>query len=166
MSNIPEGYIPLDLIGFTDKGEYNSSSTYMTNDLVHINNNIWKCLSDNVINVIPSSTSGEWDIFIKAPQGQEVDKATNSSIGSVMGNEDEINIDENGKMHILSSFTPQNALSEIIGDEDKKKLFGKLAKTTAELIKHLKNEKAHANLYCQSEEPINVDSNTIWISMD
>jgi hypothetical protein len=62
----PTGYTALDLIGFTDKGAYNSASTYVRNDLVHYNSSIWRCLVDDTTNVTPVEGAA-WTIFVQEP---------------------------------------------------------------------------------------------------
>lgn len=51
--NAPTGYTALDLVGFTDKGTYNSSATYVKNDLVDYGQSKWQCLIDDTTNVTP-----------------------------------------------------------------------------------------------------------------
>lgn len=62
----PTGYTALDLVGYTDKGTYSSSATYVKNDLVHYNSSIWRCLIDDTSNVTPSE-GVTWTIFIEEP---------------------------------------------------------------------------------------------------
>jgi hypothetical protein len=61
--NVPSGYTALDLIGFTDKGNYSSSANYVKNDLVHYNNKIWRCLLDDTSNNTPAEGT-YWTIFV------------------------------------------------------------------------------------------------------
>lgn len=61
----PNGYIVLDFVGFTDKGDYSASVVYMKNDLVHKKNTLWKCLADNIVNVEPETNSTIWEVFIE-----------------------------------------------------------------------------------------------------
>lgn len=53
----PAGYTDLGLVGFTDRGSYNASATYVKNDLVNYKNIIWKCIEDDTIGIEPSSTA-------------------------------------------------------------------------------------------------------------
>lgn len=64
----PTGYTALDLIGFTDRGYYDPSATYVKNDLVHDDNeSIWRVLIDDTSGVTP--TEGlNYTIFIRNPQ--------------------------------------------------------------------------------------------------
>ena len=62
----PTGYTALDLIGYTDKGAYNSASNYVRNDLVHYNSSIWRCLVDDTTGVTPVEGAA-WTIFIQEP---------------------------------------------------------------------------------------------------
>lgn len=66
----PEGYVALDLVGFTDKGEYSADSTYMMNDLVHKQNNVWKCKVDETCGVEPEE-GDTWDIFVRGASTME-----------------------------------------------------------------------------------------------
>ena len=62
----PTGYTALDLIGYTDKGAYNSASNYVRNDLVHYNSSIWRCLVDDTTGVTPAEGAA-WTVFIQEP---------------------------------------------------------------------------------------------------
>lgn len=62
---IPEGFVALDFVGFTDRGDYSVSEIYMTNDLVHRKNIVWKCLQDNTVNIEPNKESAVWEVFIE-----------------------------------------------------------------------------------------------------
>jgi hypothetical protein len=63
----PTGYTALDLVGFTDKGDYNSSATYVQSDLVHSGGSIWRCLIDDTTGVAPSGESLNWAVFVAEP---------------------------------------------------------------------------------------------------
>lgn len=52
--NTPTGYSALDFVGFTDRGAYSPSATYVKNDLVHHNNSIWKCKLDDTTGQTPA----------------------------------------------------------------------------------------------------------------
>ena len=74
----PEGYVALDLVGFTDKGDYDAAATYMINDLVHLNNDVWCCLKDGLTGIAP--VQGEdWKIFIKGTTTAEGVTAVDTS---------------------------------------------------------------------------------------
>ena len=64
--NVPTGYTALDLVGFTDKGNYNSNTYYVQNDLVHDAGNIWRCLIDDTHGITPTE-GANWTIFIAEP---------------------------------------------------------------------------------------------------
>lgn len=62
--NVPSGYSALDLVGFTDKGDYSASTNYVKNDLVHYDDKIWKCLIDDTTAIEP--TEGvNWTLWIQ-----------------------------------------------------------------------------------------------------
>ncbi len=61
----PTGYTALDLIGFTDRGDYDSSEYYVKNDLVHDDDgNIWRVLIDDTHGVTPAEGLN-YTIFIR-----------------------------------------------------------------------------------------------------
>lgn len=62
---VPEGFVALDFVGFTDKGDYSSNTIYMENDLTHWKNTVWKCKGDNTVNIEPNESSPLWEIFIE-----------------------------------------------------------------------------------------------------
>lgn len=61
----PTGYTALDLIGFTDRGNYDPSAYYVKNDLVHDDNSsIWRVLIDDTHGVTPAEGLN-YTIFIR-----------------------------------------------------------------------------------------------------
>ena len=64
----PQGYVALDLVGFTDKGEYAAGSTYVKNDLVHSDNKIYLSLQDNntgqALPVSPETETAFWKLWL------------------------------------------------------------------------------------------------------
>lgn len=72
--------------------------------------------------------------------------ATNDTVGIVKGNEGEINIDIGGQMSIPSDFTPQTTLEAVMGTEDKKTFFGKVAKVITDFMAHAANTSIHFGL--------------------
>lgn len=62
-----DGYMPLDFVGFTDKGWYSPAETYMQNDLVHNGGVIWKCMTDGTSGVEPEE-GDTWEIFIECDE--------------------------------------------------------------------------------------------------
>lgn len=62
----PTGYTALDLIGYTDRGNYSPSANYVKNDLVHYSGNIWRVLIDDTTNVTPSE-GANYTLFIGEP---------------------------------------------------------------------------------------------------
>lgn len=62
----PSGYTALDLIGYTDRGNFNLSANYVRNDLVHYNGDIWRVLVDDTTGITP--TEGvNYTIFVESP---------------------------------------------------------------------------------------------------
>ena len=59
----PTGYTALDLVGYTDKGDYVPSDTYVKNDLVNHNGSKWRCLIDDTTATTPSEGLN-WTVFI------------------------------------------------------------------------------------------------------
>lgn len=64
----PQGYVALDLVGFTDKGDYAAGSTYVKNDLVHSDNKIYLSLQDNntgqALPVSPETETAFWKLWL------------------------------------------------------------------------------------------------------
>lgn len=64
--NEPTGYTALDLIGYTDKGDYSAVATYVKNDLVNYGGSKWRCKIDDTTAVTP--TEGvNWTVFVAIP---------------------------------------------------------------------------------------------------
>lgn len=63
--NVPTGYTELDLVGFTDRGDYDSTATYVKNDLVKYGGKKWKCKQDDVTDITPVEGL-TWSAFIDA----------------------------------------------------------------------------------------------------
>ena len=64
--NVPSGYTALDMIGFTDKGVYNSATAYVRNDIAHYNGNLWRCLVDDTTGITPAE-GANWTVFLAEP---------------------------------------------------------------------------------------------------
>ena len=64
--NVPTGYTALDMVGFTDKGTYNSATAYVKNDIAHYGGNLWRCLVDDTTGVTPAE-GVNWTIFLAEP---------------------------------------------------------------------------------------------------
>ena len=62
----PSGYTALDLIGFTDRGDYDATATYVKNDIVHYSSNTYRCLIDDTTAVTPVEGLN-WTLFIGEP---------------------------------------------------------------------------------------------------
>lgn len=65
--NNPDGYTALDLVGYTDQGDYNATKSYVANDLVHYGGSIWCCLIDDTVGITP--TEGvNWRFWVENSQ--------------------------------------------------------------------------------------------------
>lgn len=64
--NVPTGYTALDMVGFTDKGTYNSATAYVKNDIAHYGGNLWRCLVDDTTGVTPAE-GVNWTVFLDEP---------------------------------------------------------------------------------------------------
>lgn len=53
--------------GLSFGGEYDSTTTYFTDDLILYQNNLWISTQDNNINNTPSSTSEYWELIMSPP---------------------------------------------------------------------------------------------------
>lgn len=61
----PTGYSALDLIGFTDKGDYAAGSTYVKNDIVHYGGNMWLCKLDDTTGQTPAEGT-YWTLWLES----------------------------------------------------------------------------------------------------
>ena len=63
----PDGYTALDLVGYTDQGDYDATKSYVANDLVHYGGSIWCCLIDDTMGIKP--TAGvNWRFWVEDSQ--------------------------------------------------------------------------------------------------
>ena len=62
----PTGYTAVGMVGFTDKGTYSASASYVKNDLVHYGGNIWRCLIDDTTGITPTEGTN-WTLFVGEP---------------------------------------------------------------------------------------------------
>ena len=64
----PEGYVALDLVGFTDKGDYSAETNYAANDIVHSENRMFLSLQDNnegqALPVLPETENTWWQLWL------------------------------------------------------------------------------------------------------
>ena len=91
----PAGYVPLDLVGFTDKGAYVSESTYAANDIVHNDNKMYRSLQDNntghALPVSPETETEWWELWLsggaedlEAITVKDTSNVTGDGIGQVV----------------------------------------------------------------------------------
>lgn len=84
----PEGYVALDLIGFTDKGDYAAETTYVKNDLVHSDNRIYLSLQDNNVGnalpVLPATETTYWKLWLSGGS-DNLDDLTAKDTSNLMG---------------------------------------------------------------------------------
>lgn len=76
----------------------------------------------------------------KAESVTNIHMANDETPGIVKSNSDDIAVDEDGTMHILTSFSEQDQLTEPTGKESKKEFFGILIKGIQTLIAHIANK--------------------------
>ena len=62
----PTGYTAVGMVGFTDKGTYSASASYVKNDLVHYGGSIWCCLIDDTTGITPTEGTN-WTLFVGEP---------------------------------------------------------------------------------------------------
>ena len=84
----PQGYVALDLVGFTDKGDYAAGTTYAQNDLVHSENRIYLSLQDNNIGhalpVSPATETAFWKLWLSGG-GDDLEALTAEDTSNVTG---------------------------------------------------------------------------------
>lgn len=72
--------------------------------------------------------------------------ATADKAGIIKANSDEFTVSSDGKLFLTSAYEEQESLEEITGAENKKTLFGKLAKAIKEFKTHIGNNSIHYTL--------------------
>ena len=84
----PQGYVALDLVGFTDKGDYAAGTTYAQNDLVHSDNRIYLSLQDNNVGqalpVSPDTETEFWKLWLSGG-GDDLEALTAEDTSNVTG---------------------------------------------------------------------------------
>lgn len=136
---IPEGYVALGIFGFTDKGDYSNTETYVKNDLVHINNDVWRCLRDDINGIAPAH-GDTWSLFVRGSNHAEGIKATDAN-GFVGEKEAEFTVQK-----MMDSMT--KSLMYLI---EKRYIHGIRRKLNAlsgsvrRLVKDIENEKLYLN---------------------
>lgn len=84
----PAGYVPLDLVGFTDKGAYASENTYAANDIVHDDNKMYRSLQDNntghALPVTPETETEWWELWL-AGGAEDLEAITVKDTSNVTG---------------------------------------------------------------------------------
>lgn len=73
---IPSGYTALSLVGFTDRGTYSATETYVKNDLVHYKNSIFCAKQDDLTGVEPTDDGTSWYYFVFSPDDVEENART------------------------------------------------------------------------------------------
>lgn len=64
MQPVPEGYRPLNFVGYTDYGAWSPTEIYIKNDIVHRDNTVWLCLQNNTTGTEPGEDDAVWKIFV------------------------------------------------------------------------------------------------------
>lgn len=124
----PAGWIDLGAVGYTDKGNYNPTTTYNKLNVVKYKGSSWVCNLDNTIGQEP--TEGiYWHTMMEG-----VAVATTEKTGTVKPDGETILVDKDGKISVP---TATDSASGLMSAADKAKLDGvDLATTsTAGLVK-------------------------------
>ena len=125
---VPAGWIDLGAVGYTDKGNYNPTTSYNKLNVVKYKGSSWVCNLDNTIGKEP--TEGiYWHTMMEG-----VAVATTEKTGTVMPDGETILVDKDGKISVP---TATDSASGLMSAADKAKLDGvDLATTsTAGLVK-------------------------------
>ena len=125
---VPAGWIDIGAVGYTDKGNYNPTTTYNKLNVVKYKGSSWVCNLDNTIGKEP--TEGiYWHTMMEG-----VAVATTEKTGTVMPDGETILVDKDGKISVP---TATETASGLMSAADKAKLDGvDLATTsTAGLVK-------------------------------
>ena len=107
--NVPTGYTALDLVGFTDKGAYSSSASYVKNDLVNYGGNKWICLIDDTTNITPEEGLN-WHEWIELGSSVSIAETGTASASSTRKQQltiDGVNTDINGTKYLEQTISAQ-----------------------------------------------------------
>lgn len=118
-------------VAIVPKGDWNANVEYERLNAVAYNNTLYLAKKAVPIGTMPTDT----EYYMKCIVGGAGAIATTEDAGIVKAGED-INVDENGEMSLKTDFTEQEELAELTGDEDRKTLFGKVAKLITDFIAH------------------------------
>lgn len=80
----PEGYTELGRIGFVDKGNYASGTTYRTGDVVYYNGSTWVALKDNLRGVTPAP-GANWKYMARGFAAEALSAITAVDTSGVLG---------------------------------------------------------------------------------
>ena len=80
----PEGYTELGRIGFVDKGNYASGTTYRTGDVVYYNGSTWVALKDNLKGVTPAA-GANWKYMARGFAAEALSAITAVDTSGVLG---------------------------------------------------------------------------------
>ena len=79
----PEGYTPLAIVGYTDKGTYNAGTTYNKYNVVLYDGSSYVAIKDGVTGVTPSNDGVNWRTFAN---GFPSNGVTTDNFQSTLGN--------------------------------------------------------------------------------
>lgn len=127
-------------VAIVPKGDWNANVEYKRLDAVAYNNTLYIAKKAVPIGTMPTET----EYYMKCIVGGAGAIATTEDAGIVKAGED-IGVDENGEMSLKTDFTEQTELSELTVDDNRKTLFGKVAKVITDFIAH-KTLKATASV--------------------
>ena len=119
---VPAGWIDIGVVGYTDKGNYNPTTTYNKLNVVKYKGSSWVCNLDNTIGQEP--TDGiYWHTMMEG-----VAVATTEKTGTVMPDGETILVDKDGKISVP---TATETASGLMSAADKAKLDGVDLATTS-----------------------------------
>ena len=124
-------------VAFTPRGVFDSAVTYEYLDTVQFGGNCYAARKTTTGNVPPTTGSyvdDNWAVLVIG--GASVPIATIDVAGLVKSGDD-IGVDSTGEMSLETDFTAQEELAELTGTEDRKTIFGKIAKAVSTLISHI-----------------------------
>ena len=85
----PEGYTPLAIVGYTDKGTYNAGTTYNKYNVVLHDGSSYVAIKDGVTGVTPSNDGVNWRTFANGfPSNVVTTDNFQSTLGNYLANND------------------------------------------------------------------------------
>lgn len=137
----PTGYTALDMIGFTDKGQYDPLENYVKNDIVHdADEKMWLCKVDDTRGVTPAE-GVSWTKYIAPPVANPetigIGYGTCSTAASTTAKEVTLsgyNLKQNGYVSVLFTYAVPASATLNVNSKGAKPIYYHGSAITADII--------------------------------